>query len=176
MVFLSCHSVTEPPGYTGPTNLGPVPNGPFTTDVTGYIARLVPGSAPQTQYRFTVISRYENRGSVSLYLGRCFPTSPQPLWSVGLADTSETGFAYVQIWACVGHDQQFELAPGAVRVDTLQILGPNAFDHNTHQPLNGITNGQFCLYYDVRLAPGDGAASAPMSVRLSNAFVVRTSN
>ena len=175
MVLASCHSVTEPSGYAGPPDLGPVPNGPFTTDVTGYIARLVPGSAPDTQYHFTVISRYENRGTVPLYLGRCFPTSPQPIWNVGLADTSETGSAYSQIFACVGNDQQFEMAPGAVRIDTLQIQGPNAFDHYTHQPLDGITDGQFRLYYNVLLGSGDGAASAPMSVRLSNAFVVRTS-
>jgi hypothetical protein len=72
----------------------------------------------------------------------------------------------------VGHDQQFEILPGAVRVDTLDVDGPNVFDGRTHEPY-GVKEGTFRLYFDVTVARGDGAP-APDAQRFSNAFVVRT--
>jgi hypothetical protein len=170
IVLSSCRMSTEPL-----RDLGPVPDAAFTTDTTGYVAQRIWGAGDTSIYRFTVISRFENRGAAPLYLGRCFPTSPQPLFDVVVADSSTAESGYAQPRACVGHDQQFEIIPGAVRIDTLQVEGPNTFDGRTHQPI-GITEGRFRLYYDVRLSPGDGAAPAPDSLRVSNAFVVRTSD
>lgn len=164
--LLSCGAVTSPVD-----DLGPVPNGAFTTDATGYVAARIPG---EDRYRFTVISRFQNRGSATLYLGRCFPDSPQPLFSADLAAPGAQESAYSSFFSCVGHDQQFAIPPGAVRFDTLQVAGPNAFDGRTHAPI-GVTSGDFRLFFDVRLAPGDGAPSAPDSLQRSNAFRVRTS-
>jgi len=163
---LSCGILTSPLD-----DLGPVPDGAFTTDATGYVAVRIPG---QERYRFTVISRFQNRGAATLYLGRCFPNSPQPLFGANLATPTPEGSAYSGIFGCVGHDKQFAIQPGGVRFDTLQVEGPNAFDGRTHEPF-GVTNGDFRLYFDVRLAPGDGAPSAPDSLHLSNTFRVRTS-
>lgn len=164
-----CRGATEPL-----SELGAVPDGVFMTDATGYVAHRIAGTGAVKRYRFTVITRYENRSATSVFLGRCFPASPQPLFTVVHADASvESGYEYV--WGCVGHDQQFAIPPGAVRVDTLQVEGPNRFDGVTHEPI-GVTTGRFKLYFDVRSAAGDGALFAPMALRLSNEFLFRTAD
>ena len=89
--------------------------------------------------------------------------------------TTAVESGYTQIWACVGHDRQFALRAGEARVDTLLVEGPNVFQGGTNQSF-GVTEGDFRLYYDVRLAPGDAAPPAPDSIKLSNAFRVRTSS
>ena len=166
-MILACGTSTEPL-----SDLGPVPDGPLRTDFTGYVARRLAGSAAPVLYRFTVITHFENRGVVPLYLGRCLPDSPQPQFGVGVADSAAAESAYDPVWACVGHDQQFEVLPGASRVDTLTLQGPNLSDGHTHEGI-GVTEGQFRLLFDVRLTRGGGVA-APDSVRRSNAFIVRT--
>ena len=167
--LMSCHAGSD---SLGPFDaLGPVPDGAFTTDATGYVAGRLPGQPPR--YRFTVISRFHNRGAATLYLGRCYPNSPRPLFGVTLAAPAPEESAYDGIWACTGHDKQFAIRPGEVRIDTLQVEGPNAFDGITNEPF-GVTEGDFRLYFDVRLAPGDGPP-APDALMGSNAFRVRTS-
>ncbi|MDP1861955.1 MAG: hypothetical protein Q8K82_25065 [Gemmatimonadaceae bacterium] len=169
MLLGGCGGVTEPR-----RDLGSVPDGVFMTDATGYVADRIPGTGSVRRYRFTVITRYANRGAASLFLGRCFPTSPQPLFTVAATDSLvRSGYEYV--WGCVGHDKQFEVPPGAVRVDTLQVEGPNIFDGVTHQPL-GVTSGRFKLYFAVGLAAGGGVPGAPLPVRYSNEFLVRTAD
>jgi hypothetical protein len=150
-------------------DLGPVPDVHFTTDTTGYTAVRIPGTLER--YRFAVITRYQNRGATPVYLGRCFPQTPRPLFSVDIVEpaTEESGFG--QVWACVGHDDQFEILPGAARTDTFVVEGPNAFDGRTNEPF-GVTKGIFRMYFDVRTARGDGAPEAPLAQRLSNAFRV----
>ncbi len=165
MLVSSC-ALLEPRG-----DLGSVPDGPFTTDATGYVAQRLQGS--DFQFHFIVIARFENRGSVPMYLGRCFPNSPKPLFSVATTNPSTDASGYGQFWACVGHDQQFEVMPGASRIDTLEVRGPNMVDGRTHVPI-GRTQGEFRLYFEVALSRGDGATLAPESMRLSNAFLVRT--
>src|SRR5689334_262401 len=109
VLLASCSSSVAPA-----VDLGPVPPGPFTTDATGYVAYKLEGSLPR--YQFRIISRFENQGTATVYLGRCFPNSPQPLFSVVSTSTVESG--YSQVWACVGHDRQFAIRAGEVRVDT----------------------------------------------------------
>lgn len=173
-----CGRVTEPLPVSEQTpidsqvaDLGPVPDGVFMTDATGYLAHQITAIGTLTRYRFTVVTRYANRGTTTLYLGRCFPTSPQPLFTVVSADLSGTS-GYEYAWACTGHDKQFALAPGATRVDTLQVEGPNMWDGRTHSPL-GVTSGRFKLFFDVRTAAGDGAPYASRSLGYSNDFLVR---
>jgi hypothetical protein len=157
---------------SGLTDLGPVPDGTFTTDATGYVAVRIEGAGSLSRYRFRVVTRFENRTAASLFLGRCFPDTREPLFSVVRAYASDPESGYQQIWACVGHDRQFEVRPGEVRTDTLRVEGPNTFDGITQKPL-GVTEGRFRLYYDVRSARGDGAPPVA-ELRLSNEFVVRT--
>jgi hypothetical protein len=166
--LLACAAPTEVP-----RDLGPVPDGSLMTDVMAYVARQIPGSAQPTEYQFTVITRFQNRSAAPVYLARCFPTSPQPMYSVGSADGSAVESAYGPYWACVGHNNQFEILPGAVRVDTFVVRGPNAFDEIKKQPI-GVTDGVFRLSLFVATGRGDGAPAAPGSLGLSNAFSVRT--
>jgi len=166
-LLVSCSAPSDP----GIDNLGPVPAGAFTTDASAYVAHRLPGGL--SRYQFRIISRFENRGAPTLYLGRCYPDSPQPLFSVINTNPVESG--YSQTWACVGHDRQFAIRSGEVRIDTLVVEGPNAFQGGTNTPI-GVTEGDFRLYYDVRLAAGDGGPAAPDSVTLSNVFRVRTSS
>ena len=165
-LLASCSSAVEPSSG----DLGSVPAGAFTTDATGYTAYRLPGGLPR--YQFRLVSRFQNQGAATVYLGRCFPESPTPLFSVVSTTAAESGYA--QPWACVGHDQQFAIRPGEARVDTLLVQGPNMFEGGTSTPI-GVSQGNFRLYYDVRLAPGDGAPPAPDAITLSNAFRVRTS-
>jgi hypothetical protein len=85
------------------------------TDATGYVA--VPIAAPGAfrQYRFTIITRFENRSAAPVFLGRCYPDSPQPMYWIGPADGSTVEAAYNPNWACVGHNKQFEIRPGGAR-------------------------------------------------------------
>lgn len=155
-------------------DLGPVPDGSLMTDATGYVARQIAGTAQPVQYQFTVITRFQNRSSAPVYLGRCYPTSAQPKYGIGAADGAAVESAYNPNWACVGHDNQFEILPGAVRIDTFLVQGPNSFDVIKQQAI-GATDGVFQLFLAVASAPGDGAPPAPSSLGMSNAFVVRTS-
>lgn len=162
----SCGGATDPL-----RNLGPVPDGVFMTDATSYVAHRILVSGSIKRYRFTVITRYTNRGAASLMLGRCFPTSPQPMFTVVHTDPAvQSGYEYV--WGCVGHDKHFEIPPGAVRVDTLQVEGPNVFDGITHEAI-GVTSGRFRLYFSVGSTAGDGA---PTPVHVSNEFLVSTAD
>jgi len=84
------------------------------------------------------------------------------------ADSATVGSAYSPIWGCVGGNNQFEVLPGAVRVDTFLVVGPNSWDGITNQPL-GATDGIFRLFLIVSRATAIGEVSPG-----SNAFVVRT--
>jgi hypothetical protein len=154
------------------TSTEPIPSGGMlTTDATTYVAHPIEGSGAPPRYRFSVITRFENTWAVTLYLGRCTSESSRPLFSVAVADSPSTEAAYSQIWACVGHDRQFKIVPGAVRVDTFQVEGPNVYPAGDPIGL-GIREGRFKMSFDVRLAPGDGARLAPSSFGFSNAFRV----
>ena len=167
LVLSACGGTTDPL-----LSVDPLADGHFTTDAREYTARRFEGTGHFARYRFTVVSRFENRSANPRYFARCFPNTPTPIFSVMAADIS-TESAYAQISACVGHDQQFEVPPGATRVDTIQVEGPNTFNGITNEPY-GVKEGIFRLFFDVRVARGDGAPAAPDAERVSNTFVVRT--
>lgn len=163
-MLLSCSSATDP------ALEAELRSGHFTTDATEYRARRIERIGQISRFRFTVVTSFQNRTTAPLYLGRCFPNSSGPEFSAFAADLS-TESAYAQISACVGHDQQFEILPGAIRIDTLQVDGPNSFSSITNES-SGITEGAFRLYLDVRTARGDGAPLASEAERRSNRFMV----
>ncbi len=141
------------------------------TNATGYLAQRT--DSVYGRYRYTVITRYENRGTTPLYLGRCFPETPQPLFSVDLSDRSQGESAYTQIWACVGHNKQFQIVPGAVRIDTLVVEGPNTYQGGTTIGY-GKVRGTYRVRFLVRTSAGDGAPDANQALGLSNPFIVTT--
>ncbi len=150
-----------------------VPDGAFVTDAASYTATPLAGS-PQ-RYQFSIVSRYQNRSDATVYLGRCTPTSTKPLFSVEVADNSGANSGYSQPSACVGHNEQFAIAPGATRYDTLTVGGPNTFQGGLPYG-NPRMSGAFKLSFDVRTARGDGAPMAPLESRWSNSFVVSAAN
>jgi hypothetical protein len=153
--------------------------GTFTTDSTAYTARPARQAGDTTEYAFTVVTRLENRGDVPIYLGRCYPNSPEPIYGVQRLDTTAAPqrmrdrAAYDPIWACVGHDYPFEVPPGTARVDTLRLTGPNAWDGVTHEGL-GHLEGRFRLAYRVGACPPrSGRCARPDALWYTNAFTVR---
>ena len=146
----------------------------LTTDSSAYVARIRDQIWNQPRYEFSVIATYRNLGSKPLYLGRCFPNSPVPMYGVSRADGARgPKSGYDPVWACVGHNRQFRLNPGEQRVDTLRIVGPNGFDHFTHQP-SGPVEGEFRLYYYVDGCTGSNPCPVADAIRTSNTFRVRT--
>jgi hypothetical protein len=118
----------------------------ITTDATNYVAELVPGSAPYAQYSFRVIVRTTNRSPSVVGLGRCWPSSRTPIYSVAThADSRDKLAAYNPIWACVGGHTPLMIWPGGTRVDTLFVRGPNSFDGVTGQGF-GETTGLMSIH------------------------------
>jgi hypothetical protein len=140
----------------------------IATDSTSYTAQLVPGTTGQ--YAFRVITRFANRGLVDVYLGRCSPASSSPMYGVTRWASSGEA-AYDPAWGCVGHDKQFLVRPGGVRVDTLDIRGPNVCQ-NGASGCEGALEGAFRIAFVVVSAPGEdapadfGKGSNPFKVKL----------
>ncbi len=138
--LLSCIALS------GSASLAQVPS-PLQLDHTQYTASCVERRGNTCSYGFAVIARYENRTTDTLYVSRCYPTDPTPVYGVETVnDTADA--AYDAVWACVGHDSPIVIAPHAARVDTLRLEGPNEFDGKTNAPM-GKLDGEFRLLYKV---------------------------
>jgi len=148
-------------------------DGNFTTDRTVYTATS-DRSVGYTRYTFQLTARFTNNTNQPEYLSRCYPNSASPTFGVELLDPAADtwGSAYDMAWACVGHDAQFEVAPGTTRVDTYEVSGPNAFDGVTHRPFGTLT-GRMRLVYGVQGCRGDGACRLTSSIGQSTPFEVR---
>jgi hypothetical protein len=142
------------------------------TDHDAYVARYEGGEGLHRQYGFTLVARSENRGRASVYLARCYPDTPYPIYGVDLVDGEDPrGAAYSGVWACVGHDRQIRIDPGEVRTDTLHLRGPNIFDGRTGEAF-GTLVGRMRLWYEPQTCPGDGACRLGRDAGASNVFTV----
>ena len=148
----------------------------LVTDSVAYAATRVEDGSSLPRYAFRVIARYTNRTNGPVYLARCYPDSPTPIYDVVEARQPEqSAVAYSPFWGCVGHDRQIGVAPGASRVDTLVITGPNASKSGMSQGI-GATEGAFRLVYGAQACRGDGACPIASAVlRYSNEFRVTVS-
>jgi hypothetical protein len=149
----------------------------LTTDAKSYVA-IGNGASFEQSFHFLVVSRFENHSEDTMFLERCYPNSAQPLFSVVDVDSAakvapDDRPAYSQMWACVGHDKQIEVAPGTVRIDTLRVDGPNTFNGHTGVGY-GKLEGIFRLCFVARRGRGERAPYVPYSERVSNPFTVRT--
>ena len=136
-VLASCSGVNEPlSGNFGEPGL--------TTDASEYTAHVIDDGFGPSRYSFQVIARFHNATSSTIYLARCYPDTPYPIYGVSAVGEppSAGGAAYDPVWACVGHDRQIAVPAGSTRTDTLTIAGPNAFDGITHVGI-GRTEGRF---------------------------------
>jgi len=137
----------------------------LTIDRTEYVARHESGVGNYREYAFTMVVQFRNKTSDPLFLARCYPDSPGPIYGVELVDEGDSwGSAYSALWACVGHDRQLRVDPGAVRADTLRVRGPNAWDGRGGKPYGALT-GRMRLRYSVQSCRGDGRACPPAAAR-----------
>ena len=104
----------------GPALLAQV-SSPLRVDQTTYRASCTQGKGEGCTYGFTLIARYENPTTDTLYLGRCTPEDRTPVYGIMVASDSTEDAAYNPVWACVGHDYPIVIAPHRTRVDTLKI-------------------------------------------------------
>jgi hypothetical protein len=142
------------------------------TDRTVYVARYISGEAPYQRYGFRVVARFENRTGQTLHLLRCHPDSPRPIYQVELLDDSDGGAsAYNGMWACAGHGHPIVVRSGEVRVDTLDLQGPNLFDGRSGE-LYGTLAGRMQIAYLVGCAPV-GECEVDSAVGRSNDFTVQ---
>ena len=150
-----------------------VSEGNFTTDRSVYTA-TTEQTGGYARFTFQLVARFTNTTSETVYLSRCYPNSASPTFGVELLEqgTDTWGSAYNMAWACVGHDEQFAVAPGATRTDTFEIGGPNAFDGYTKRPF-GVLTGRMRLVYSVQGCRGDGACRLTTSIGESTPFEVR---
>jgi hypothetical protein len=155
------------PGCDGILGPGDDPEPAIRTDRESYAA--VPVFPDYSQYAFTVITTFTNPTGDTLYLDRCYPDTPYPIYGVGREDDQEVGWNAA--WACVG-TVPFAMAPGETRVDTLRITGPNAFTRSG-EPM-GVLWGTFRLGFAVKSCSEAGPCPDPVPgyLRQSNAFRV----
>ena len=168
LVSVACSGVAGPEAAAGPDS------GTFTTDAAAYTAKASGSLLGNPIYSVTVVARFTNPGTSTIYLARCYPDSPTPIYGVALVgQTDSWGAAYNPAWACVGHDKQIAVRPGETRVDTLKLTGPNAFEGSTNKGF-GVTAGRFKLTYGTQSCTGDG--ECPLrdeSLNSSNEFTIR---
>lgn len=144
----------------GPPFTGPAPT--LTTDRATYVAVGDSNRVTYRRWHFAVIATLTNRSDLTLYIGTC------PRYGFG---PYGAGSAYAASWACVGGLPGIAVAPHAVRVDTLQISGPNSWDGHTGVAF-GVTSGTLALSYGLATcsdveechAGTLGATSAPFTV------------
>lgn len=150
-----------------------VPPVALTTDRTEYTATPLEGEGDYRVYGFRVVARFTNWSGAPVYLDRCHPRDPRPMFGVRLR-TGAPGLqsGYDPAWACVGHDDPIVVRPGATRTDTLLIRGPNAWDGSTAQPL-GVLEGEFQLTYTARTCRSDTGCELPDGMSASSPFRVR---
>jgi hypothetical protein len=119
-------------------------------DRASYVATPLAGPGGAGSYGFTVIARYENRTGQPVYLAQCGAPGGPPIYSIPVA--GDTGWsAYNPVWACFPVPPTVLIA-GSVRIDTLTMRGPTAF--NGAEPI-GVLAGTFRLVYATRACTQD---------------------
>jgi hypothetical protein len=168
--IIACGDPTEPESlYDGPPTSGEA----LLTDRVLYTAVHRDGEGTYRRYEFTVVARFTNHATTTVYLQRCYPDSPTPIYGVTMAEEREgTTSGWGLPWACVGHDRPFEVRPGETRTDTLHVIGPNAFSGPTGEP-TGTLVGRMRLRYEVRTCRDGGDCLLRDGTGRSNVFEVR---
>ena len=131
---------------TSPT--GPRPAVELRTNAVAYAAQLVEGTQGPSRYAFDVVVGTRNTGREPVTIARCRAEDPMPIFGIELdGGTDPFGAAYDGVWACPTA-APFVLPAGEARVDTLRIVGPNAFDGFTHKPY-GALSGVMRVMYEI---------------------------
>lgn len=114
-------------------------NGLLTTDSASYTANPIGYGSAEVR----VVTLLRNTSDAPITLDRCYPTTPYPIFGVGLVSPANTeGAAWNPNWACVGHNSPIVIAAHSTRTDTLILRAPNAADGVTGRPF-GVFSGKF---------------------------------
>ena len=140
------------------------------TDRAAYQASLAGGEGPYRRYAVTLAAQLSNGLSIPLYLQRCYPDTPYPIYGVVSAEEGREA-AYSPVWACVGHDRPIVLSAGKTRTDSLPVLGPNTWDGHTNMP-SGDLVGRFRLGYLIGTCRAVVSCELPGGSIESNEFEV----
>jgi hypothetical protein len=167
MLGLACATSSR----SAPLATTPAGGKALTTDRAVYVATRERGDGGPGLYRFTVVATYANRSGAPVYLQRCNPDDPNPIYALQLVGAGPVGgprpwrVAYDPIWACGGHDRPIVVRPGQARVDTLRLV-------DTHQ--DGVIEGRFQLSYQARSCAEAVRCPLPdLYYQRSNVFEVR---
>ena len=145
---------------------------PLRTDQATYVAQQERGG-DKPIYGFNVVIQFENKTGRTVYLDRCYPEDPHPIYIVYLiGQEDDWGAAYNHGWGCVGHDDPISVAAGAIRTDTLHIRGPNAWQTYSNQHF-GELEGRFSIGYQAQSCRNEVGCELPYSLTRSNEFEVR---
>ncbi len=145
---------------------------PLRTDQTVYVAQEERGGF-RPIYGFDLVAQLENKTGRTVYLARCYPNSLHPTYGVELlGQEDDGGAAYNAAWACVGHENPIAVAPGATRIDTFHIAGPNAWPSGSSQHF-GVLEGRFRLGYQAQFCRAQTGCDLPDSLARSNEFEVQ---
>ena len=157
------------------------PSGELTADQSGqvtlrtdratYHASPTGGEGSYRTYAATVVTQFTNGMSRIVYLERCYPDTPYPIYGIVSAEKGREA-AYDPTWACVGHDVPIVVLPGGIRRDSLRLVGPNAWDGRTNKPFGDLV-GRFRLSYVVGTCRTVTGCEVPGRFRESNEFEVR---
>ena len=83
----------KPPEATRSPQASVPPSFVLRTDRDDYLANPEKPVDKQRIYGFTLIARFENRTQEPVYLDRCYPNSPYPMYAILMADESEEHIA-----------------------------------------------------------------------------------
>lgn len=119
------------------------------TDRDEYLAKPEKTTDKLRSYGFILTAQFENRSQEPVYLQRCHPDSPHPIFAILMASESkEQSSAYSPIWACVGHNDKIIVRPGETRTDQFPISGPTSWENGGGINF-GAMEGRFRLQYAV---------------------------
>lgn len=145
------------------------------TDATTYMARYLSGEGSYRQYGFDMGVSVRNTGPSNLYLARCFPHDPTPIFAVELlGDGGVWGAGYNVTWGCVGHENPIIVEPDETFSFDLRLVGPTAFDGRTGEPFGTLT-GHMRLRIDAQRCTDTGRCRPDRDGIHTNSFEVTIS-
>lgn len=142
-------------------------NTSISIDQDSYTAKLKNGTE---SYEFKLIADFKNKTSETIYLKRCNPESPNPVFNLQHTNKNVNS-AFTPTWTCVDHAEHIEVKPGLQRVDTLKITGPNMWSENDE--VIGQLEGKHKLLYEARSCNTTDHCPLPDSVAFSNVFEIK---
>jgi len=155
------------PGTSLPDENSPTGT-PLQTDKTLYEARYLGGEGVYKMYGFKLEASFSNTYGKKIYLNRCLPDSPTPIYWLRLSNEGDSG--YNAPWACVGHDEFIEVEPGGTYQLSLDVEGPNSWSGTPRQAY-GILEGRFEFIIET-VCKGGSKTCSPEEL-VSNEFEVR---